>query len=606
MHHRTIEKIRACFPKAHWKPRPNQEAAFELLAAHQPLVLEAGTGTGKTAIGMTFLGYHGETGAEHRFFIVPNKAVAEQVHTLYPDTYIMLGRNEHPCLYYPGEELSAADVPCAMLGDCPHRVDRDTGMTHVAGVIPCPYLQQKYKARKGGKPVITTFAFYLFSCFFAKEWDGETAVVVDEADALADSIRSVLSYEINEKTVRRAAALLAAHAPEEARQLRAFAETLKKVVVSKPSGRRALLSQEEVRELFSAILAIDGRKLSKQIAQAIRNGTIDTTVERALLKQVSDTANNVPRYLASIGYALDSADGNRKALSYICAYWTLDPDDDGKNTYKLVIKSWAVAGMIAKMLPRKRLLAMSATIGDPDIFQMETGIDAPVYLLEHALPSHNARVYMPTDTPNLAVKNRREKFARNDKERAIFQIADGVKTLRQNGYRSLVVTVSESERRQCAAAMRELDLDVITYGPQENGTNRAPKDAAQLFRAKKGDVLVGTNAHFSKGIDLPNGSAPVAFVLRPAYPTPDDPLTQFQEWRLGHRRWAVWNHRVTVDALQVRGRNLRGPRDKGVTIFVSQQFRRFVFHALPASLRSSYFGDKTLAQVLKETKKFLE
>lgn len=608
MKHRTIEKIRACFPKEHKRPRPNQETAFELLATHASLVLEAGTGTGKTAIGMTFLGSHaGE--AVHRFFIVPSKAIAEQVHTLYGETRIVLGRNEHPCLYYPGENLSAADVPCAMLGDCAHRVNRDTGETYIAGVKPCPYLLQKYEARKGKAPVVATFAFYLFSYFFAKEWEGETAVVVDEADALADSVRLALSYEISERTVRRSAGLLAAIAPDEARQLRAFADTLKKIVASKPSGKQSLLSQEEIQKLFSVILAINGRKLVKEIASAVRSSKIDTTAELSLLKQVSDIASSIPRYLASIGYARDgSPESNRKALSYICAYWKQDPEDEGKFGYKLIIRSWAVSGLISKMLPKGRLLCMSATIGDPEMFRFETGIDAPVHVLDHALPSHNARVYMPTDTPNLAMKNRtgREKHARNAKDRAITQIAEGVKFLKRYGHRSLVVTVSDAERRATVAALRKQGLEVVTYGIQDDGTNLRPKDAAQIFRKKMGDALVGTNAHFSKGIDLPNGNAPVVFVLRPAYPTPDDPLTQFQERRLGHRRWALWNHKVTVDALQVRGRNIRGPRDKGVTIFVSQQFRRFVFSALPVSLRASYQGEKTLAQCLKETVVFLK
>lgn len=607
MNHRTIEQVRACFPTKHRTPRPNQVEAFGHIAEHESLVLEAPTGTGKTDIGVTYLAFRKKRGAKHRFYLVPNKALAEQVKALHPSSRIMLGRDEHTCLYYyhDGVNVTARESPCAMLTDCPHRVDQQTGMTHTAGVKPCPYLLQKYEAKQGTGDVIATFAFFLYSHFFAKEWEGEAAVVIDEADTLADSIRSVLSYEISERAIRRAAAVLSAVSPEEARELSDFAATVGAIVSQYPPGKQTLLTNDDLLMLIRAVLSINGRKIVKAMSAAIRASKFDATVERDLLSHVNDVAVNLARYASSLGFALDRPEQNRKALSYVCAYWDATREGDNSFSRKLVVRSWYVAALINKMLPKQRTLAMSATIGDPEVFAGETGITAPVKVLESALPSKNARIYMPTDTPNLAMNNRRGKESRKQKERAIEEIAAGCVYFRKHGLRALVVVVSDSERRMMLGELHKRGIKVATYGPQFDGSNLKPREIAAKFRKGYGDVLLGTSAQFSKGIDLPKKSASVVFVLRPAYPNPDSPLTEFQERRLGHKRWALWNHKVMVDALQVRGRNLRGPTDRGVTIFVSQQFRRFVFSALPKSLRASYVGDKTLAQCLKAARQFL-
>lgn len=608
MNHRTIAQVRAGFPTKHRTPRPNQVEAFKYIAEHDSLVLEAPTGTGKTDIGVTYLALQKKRGAKHRFYLVPNKALAEQVKALHPSSCIMLGRDEHTCLYYyhEGQNVTARESPCAMLTDCPHRVDQTTGETHTAGVKPCPYLLQKYEAKQGKGDVIATFAFFLYSHFFAKEWEGETAVVIDEADTIADSIRSVLSYEISERMIQRAATVLSSVAPEEARELRDFAATVGEVVSRYPSGKQTLITNEDLIMLIRAVLSINGRNLVKAMSAAVRASKFDATVERDLLRHVNDVAVNLARYASSLGFALDRPEQNRKALSYVCAYWDMTRESDNTFARKLIVRSWYVAALIGKMLPQKKTLAMSATIGDPQVFAGETGITAPVKVLESALPTKNARIYMPIDTPNLAMNNRRGKESRKHKERAIEEIAAGCAYFRKHGMRSLVVVVSDAERRMVLAALQKHGVTVATYGIQPNGSDLKPREIAAQFRKGYGDVLLGTSAQFSKGIDLPKKSAPVVFVLRPAYPNPYSPLTEFQERRLGRRRWALWNHRVMVDALQVRGRNLRGPTDCGVTIFVSQQFQRFVFNSLPKSLRSSYVGDKTLAQCLKAARQFLE
>ncbi|HXK31523.1 MAG TPA: DEAD/DEAH box helicase family protein, partial [Candidatus Paceibacterota bacterium] len=93
-------------------------------------IIESGTGTGKTAVEYTLLRAAEAKGGKTLFLITPNKTLVDQIRKEFPGLKVALGRNEHPCLYYPDEELRADEIPCSLLQDCPHRVNQETGATH--------------------------------------------------------------------------------------------------------------------------------------------------------------------------------------------------------------------------------------------------------------------------------------------------------------------------------------------------------------------------------------------------------------------------------------------------------------------------------------------
>ena len=194
------------------------------------------------------------------------------------------------------------------------------------------------------------------------------------------------------------------------------------------------------------------------------------------------------------------------------------------------------------------------------------------FALSSDFPPENTGIFIPTDTPNLAMKAR----GKREPTQALRKIARACKSLARRNIRSLVVVVSETERQKFLWLCDDEGVKVISYG---NGI--PSREAARLFKEGEGDVLVGTSSNYAEGLDLPKEIAPVIFVLRPNYPRPDDPMTVFEERRFGGMRWALWNWRVAMGALQVRGRNVRSVKDLGITIFVSQQFRRFVPAILP-------------------------
>jgi Rad3-related DNA helicase len=268
-----------------------------------------------------------------------------------------------------------------------------------------------------------------------------------------------------------------------------------------------------------------------------------------------------------------------------------EDNDHGRVANKLVVCSHFIAPLVSQRLLGKTTIALSATIGDNVIFGQESGIKFPFLSLPPSFPAERTRIFMPTDTPNLAFNDRKRGAVTNVMRRT----ARAAKKLAHKGIRSLHVVVSSEERQKLMAVMEEEGVKAISYG---NGVTA--REAAIRFKDGEGDALVGTGANFGEGIDLPRRIAPAIFVLRPGYPPPDAPRTQFEERRYGNNRWAIWNWRVMLSVLQVRGRNIRSEDDLGFTIFVSQQFRRSVFASLPKTLQVSYKGSLTLDQCVKE------
>lgn len=559
-------------------------------------VRELPTGSGKTAIGYTFLRALQKKGKKHLFYLGPNKALAEQVAELHPDVHVMYGRNEHPCLYprYEGQNLKADEIPCLSLMDCPHRVDQETGQTLVAGVKPCPYYQQKYEAKHSGKIIASTFAFFLFTVLFSQEFEPE-GVVVDEADGIAQAVRSLLSTDLTDWKLEKAIEALNAVGSREVVNLSAFLQRMKKLVKGRALDKETLLEEDEIEYLYNSLGKVNPEALLSDARKALRDDLLDADEDREVLKQVEDISRSVRRFRHALKFAMSDATRWGYPLNFVIAYGKKELGERERVQFKVTVKDYYVVPIIKKLLPAETL-AMSATISDPDIFAFETGIKGDFESIPSDFPVEHARIYMPTDTPNLAVKARRKQ----DKTKSLRLIAKAAKKFAAKGMRSLVIVVSNEERYKFLELAAEERLKTISYG---NGM--PARESAARFRDGESDCLVGTNAHFGKGIDLPKGIAPVIFCYRPGYPRPDDPQTQFEERRFGNRRWASWNWRVIVDLLQVRGRNIRSKSDRGVTILVSQQFRRFAYGCLPEWLRPAYQGTMTLDDCIKDAMKML-
>jgi Rad3-related DNA helicase len=580
----------------------NQTEAFNYLEQNpkiQTVVFEAPTGSGKTLIGGTWLERERhERGSGHFFYLVPNKTQVDQVVRLYPNMKPVYGRNEHACLFFEDDKLQADEIPCELLVECPHRVDQETGETHLPGARPCPYLQQKYEARTGSGLVVATHAFYLFAVFFGQQFQ-PAAVVVDEAHGLAKSLRSVLEHRITDRKLTRIVAALRRINAGQYHQMMRFLRAVIRTVRKHPAGQRderSILTNEQIGRLVEVLEAIDTKELKQDIRAAVDSGVLDPRKDRELLRQLQTITRSLKTYLSTLKFAMaanpQSKARRRHPSSYIFAFWLKGKMQDKNRTiHELVIRSYNVAPLIERMLP-KRVLAYSATVCDEETFGWENGIRGEFKSLRSTFPSSHTRIFMPTDTPNLSVRLMRK----GDKKDTHKLVARAAKQFADRGIRSLVVVTSDQERDDFLAYAKVLRLEAVSYG----GTI-TPRVAARKFRDEgKGMVLVGTASNYGEGLDLPNGTAPVIFFYRPGYASPRDPQTAFEERRWGAAVWSLWNWRVMIELLQVRGRNIRSPQEIGVTFLISQQFRRFVRATLPPWLRPAYVDNRRFKACVEE------
>lgn len=591
-----FENLKRNFPwDIHPEMRPNQEEALRLIARHgESLLLEAPTGSGKSAIGYTVLKTLAEAGKQRLFYITPSKVNVDQLAKLFPDLTVQYGRHEYDCLYY--EDLGdttpykADEIPCLSLHKCGHRLNIRTGEQVDPGLTPCPYYAARFQTKQA-EIVVCTAAFYLYTHLFSKQFEPPDALVIDEVHQLAKVVRSALSYEITDWHLARSSQLLdKVGATEEAKQLDRFRKTMIKIMVRKPSNLPTLLSDNEIIALMEVLDGIDADRLRQHIVRGIKSGQIDPVEDRETLKRLENITYDLSRYLHSFEYAME--DEWRNALNYVTyAYSEKEPVPPAKVQYKLVIKNYYVEALIRKRMLAPYTLSLSATIGDPKVFGYETGIKHQFYSLPGTFPAENALVCMPTDTADLTFRQR----SRQDVTKTLRKIAKQCFRIASNGHRSLVVVVSNKEREKFQMLCEEEGVDVVTYGEDETA-----KQAFQRFKTGEGDVLVGTAANFGEGIDLPDEIAPFTFFLRPAYPSPHDPAAQFEQRRYKGRYWALQQWNAMIGALQVRGRNIRSSQDRGITIFVSQQFRDFVRGSLPEYLDPSYRGKWTLEQCVDE------
>ena len=594
MKHPEHQGLMAHFPFDHYpEPTKNQVEGIGYIEKRHGLVtIEAPTGTGKTAMGYTFLKEGQARGEGPLVYTTTNKALVQQVQKQHPDVQVAYGRNEHDCLYYgPEHSFKADEIPCLLLDDCPHRVDQETGETYEEGAECCPYYQQKYEAKKAKGIVAETVSFYLFTHLFAKEFARPARLVIDEAHKIAEIVRNALSYEISDYHLLRSVELLREiGADEEAVQIENFAKRMIRMIKRRSPRSKTLLEDEEIVELIEILEEIDDRKFKKRVTDAVKAGKVDRLEKREVLKKIETLIYDLRRYLRSLEYSRFTE--KKSALNYTYAYYEQEKPEGKKVQYKLVIKAYYVAPIIQKLFAPKTL-AMSATIGNPEYFGYETGIKFPFYALTSDFPAKNTLVCLPTDARNLAFNER----SRQDLNRTLRKILRATKLFARRGLRSMLVVISNAEKDKAMEFAVEEGVKALTYG---NGI--PAREAVAAFKEGHGDLLIGTAAQVGEGVDLPGGICPITHFLRPGYQSPYDPEAQFEDRRFprGHV-WGLRQHRVMIQAVQVWGRNRRSAKDKGVCFFHSLQFAKFLYHALPEEFRQAYVKDKTFDECVEAT-----
>lgn len=583
-----LEKCKKNYPYPSF--RPYHVDALEHVAKNPNSLLEGHSGHGKSGICYAYLKSLREMGYKPLYFITPTKVLVRQLKTMFPDAVEAYGRNEYECLFYKdkGKSVRVEDAPCSLL-KCPHRVDLRSGETAEKGAKPCPYMLAKHQALKG-EIIVCTHAFFFANMHYVKSFrkNPPYCVVIDEVHRFADSVRACLTYQISDYLLRRAVKALIKVGWEYAKDLAEFLKLFVKMARTKPLEPLEILAEYEIMKLIDALRSINAEAIETGTRIAIHKGILDPVKDQKVLKTIETITKDLKWWIRELQYALPGEE--RKAENYVYMFFRKEKSKREKIRCALVIRHFYVSPLIrTRILPLiKRVVGCSATIGEKEKFVAETGMNFPLYQLKPIFPIENTKIYLPTDTPNLAKKNRKP----GDLEKAMEMIAWGIKEFLKEGFRSLVVMPAERERN-LFINMFSKDFKIMTYGEKIKA-----REAAELFKEREGDVLVGTLAHYAEGIDLPKNIAPVIFNLRPDYPKPQSPQAQFELRRWKSERWKIWKWRVSIRALQVRGRNQRTAEDIGLCFFISQQFRRCL--KLPEWLKPALVKDKTFKECVED------
>lgn len=255
----TERELLDAFPTSIGSPREIQLYAIAEQANGKRLG-ELPTGSGKTAL--EFMDakacFERLEDGEVVFWIFPTKALVLHAKKKHPSIRAILGKQDHVCVW-AGEDFEeesdepvtrvqlpilqsdkevsrVSDIPQALCSQCPHFVDQQSGETQVKGVLPCTYFQETHEAKQGHSIIATTMSRYIFTKLFARRTSGDSVhqtaygrvagVVIDEVDRFADVIRYTLSYDITDRHLERAIALLKRIKAPEQKYLQKFLDAL--------------------------------------------------------------------------------------------------------------------------------------------------------------------------------------------------------------------------------------------------------------------------------------------------------------------------------------------------------------------------------------------
>jgi len=237
----NLNRIDAAFPKENYREGQREAIEFAVNAINSGkkiIIIEAPTGGGKSAIGMTVAEM-----VESSYYLTITKILQDQLTADFGNKLVELkGRNAYPCTYYDrfGDEnvrlmrwtQTELDEMKAKHGDCgsgfcrtKHNksgpqdkkfkcdkcfttggVDGLGASKGVATKLPpgmiysaCPYYEQVHKAINGEK-VVMNFSSFLFQTQMTKRFDEpRDLMIIDECHNIESQLLSFVSFSITDQ-----------------------------------------------------------------------------------------------------------------------------------------------------------------------------------------------------------------------------------------------------------------------------------------------------------------------------------------------------------------------------------------------------------------------
>jgi ATP-dependent DNA helicase DinG len=398
-------------------------------------------------------------------------------------------------------------------------------------------------------------------------------VVVDEAHELADRVTSVASDVLTGSVVAAAAASARRHGGVDAARLEVAGQDLEAVLEPLAEGRLAAGLPESLQAAVASV-----RDAARDVLSRFQDAVPDRAqgahqVARAAMSEVFDVAERFA--------TLDERD----------VAWLEVRDDGGAPTRRaLHVAPLSVAALLRDTLFGDRTVVLtSATLALGGAF--DATADSVGLRGEEAPPWEGIDVGSPFDYPRQAmlyVARHLPPPGRDGIGGAVFdELADLVEAA---GGRTLGLFSSRRAAEAAAAAMRErLDVPVLCQG--EDATPTLVRELAADART----CLFGTLSLW-QGVDVPGPACQLVVIDRIPFPRPDDPLQSARAEAVtrggGNGFMSVSATHAALRLAQGAGRLVRSAGDRGVVAVLDSRlatarYAGFLLRSLPPMWRTT-------------------
>lgn len=382
-------------------------------------------------------------------------------------------------------------------------------------------------------------------------------LVVDEAHALADRVRSQGAASLSASAVARVAATARKHASAVVSDLEAAGQGLQAALAALPDGR---LSAGPPPALAEALAALDGaaRGVLTGVRQAAgaKGGGADAGGVALARTAVSDLVDVVERMTSdSVAQHRDVAWVERPRMGTEPPRLTLAPID--------------VAGPVADALFDERVAVLtSATLalgGGFEPMARDLGLtlaEAPWEGVDVGTPFDYARQGILYTPVHLARPGRGISEAALDEVLALTEASRG----------GMLGLFSSRRAAEEAAGVLRSATDLTVYA---QGEDQLPA-LVEAFAADEDSCLVGTLSLW-QGVDVPGRTCRLVIIDRIPFPRPDDPVSQARSEAVaaagGNGFMSVAATHAALLLAQGAGRLIRRAEDRGVVAVLDPRLR---------------------------------
>ena len=510
---KVYPEVKMYFPFPHARDQ-QLETISEIYDAiekgYKYIVLEAGTGTGKSASAATLAMIYDDA-----YILTMTKQLQKQYTKDFEDYDFALvkGRSNFDCLKYAAEAIEeSCDMGrCVLEGHkCNHKVSKFNYFKHEREEC-CPYFYQKAIALNS-EIVITNYSYLFAELNFNNDFKSKKLLVCDEAHNLESKIMDLISLEFTRRQLK-----------------------------------------EEV-----------GINLSKKAIEDLNKNGPSSWIE--FIKRVSDRYNEKNKETKKALKKRQSLTLNRRSenlkrriddFKRFSNYIAIDPEnwivDYDPYTQKLAFKPIKVDKYAEEVLLKYAdvCLFMSGTILNPHKFAKWLGIDKDeLYAIRRKSPFDIRRNPIKTFTGfDMTYRN-----LPSSARKSVPIIKDILE--RHNEEKGIIHTVSY----QCKEfLMKELNNPRLI----DHETHNREKVLEDFKKSDKPLVLISPS--MNEGVDLPGDECRFQIIYKIPYPNISDKQTNVR--RKKERIW--YDYQTAINLVQTYGRGMRSEDDYCKTYFIA-------------------------------------